>query len=142
MERDFRRTKREPQIGLESVESVLRSRMQLGNWGGSSAPSAPWKSKYAQGRSEARRRESSVRVLSLLSALATIVSHGRECGAPGDYPPYGNQDTVGQMMVAVDLTADIPHPSPMALFEDADIHPFDLSTPAGRVKCLVTDAVT
>jgi hypothetical protein len=62
---------------------------------------------------------------------------------PGNYGEYGDQNSVAQRLVAVDLSADLKtHGSPMALFEDSGIRHFDLSTPVGCAKTLISDAVT
>jgi hypothetical protein len=62
---------------------------------------------------------------------------------PGNYGEYGNEESVAQKLMAVDLSADLKtHESPMALFEDSTIRHFDLSTPVGCAKQLIADAVT
>ncbi len=63
--------------------------------------------------------------------------------ARGNYGQYGDQHSVAQRLMAVDLSAIVKtHESPMALFEDSSIRYFDLSTPVGCAKNLVAGAVT
>lgn len=62
--------------------------------------------------------------------------------ARGNYGAAGDQDDVAQGLLSVDLANDLrTHESPIALFEDKSIRPFDHSTPTGRAKNLVSDAV-
>jgi hypothetical protein len=61
----------------------------------------------------------------------------------GIYGAFGDQDSVAQLMIAVDLPADLGgSESPMALFEDTTVRPTDLSHALGRAKHLVMEAVT
>lgn len=61
----------------------------------------------------------------------------------GNYGQYGDQDSVAQKMLAVDLSADLrTHEHAMTLFEDPEVRHFDLSSPAGCAKHLVAEAVT
>jgi hypothetical protein len=61
----------------------------------------------------------------------------------GNYGEYGDEKDVAKKMFAVDLSRDLrTHESPMALFEDSSIRCFDLSTPTGSAKQLVTEAIS
>lgn len=63
--------------------------------------------------------------------------------ARGNYGECGDQDSVAQKVMAVDLSNDLkPYGSAMALFEESGIRPFQLSTPEGCAKQLVSEAVT
>lgn len=63
--------------------------------------------------------------------------------SPGNYGEFGDQDSVAQRMIAVDLSADMnAHESPIALFEDSGIKHFNLSNPVGCAKYLIAGAVT
>jgi hypothetical protein len=62
--------------------------------------------------------------------------------APGDYGENADQDAVARRLIDVDTSTDFKsHESAMALFDDASIHPFQLSTAVGCAKQLVADAV-
>lgn len=62
--------------------------------------------------------------------------------ARGSYGEFGNQDSVAQKMMDVDLSVDLKsHETPMALFEDPAIRPMDLSDTAGCAKNLVFEAM-
>jgi hypothetical protein len=63
--------------------------------------------------------------------------------ARGDYGESGDQDSVAQKLMAVNLSSDVQtHESAMAFFEKSAVRPFDLSTPEGCAKQLITEAVT
>jgi hypothetical protein len=75
------------------------------------------------------------------SGLKTSPTFCRLQIAPGDYGPSGNQDDVAKGMVSVDLSADLSgYESPIELFEDSRIRPFDLSNTVGCAKQLLSDA--
>jgi|CZKY01.1.fsa_nt_gi hypothetical protein len=62
--------------------------------------------------------------------------------ARGSYGEFGDQDSVAQRMIALDLSADLKtHESPMALFQDPAIRPMDLSNTAGCGKNLIFEAM-
>jgi hypothetical protein len=61
----------------------------------------------------------------------------------GNYGECGDQDSVAQRLMAVNLSSDLQtHESAMALFEKSTIRPFNLSTPEGCAKQLIAEAVT
>jgi hypothetical protein len=63
--------------------------------------------------------------------------------ARGNYAQYGDEVAVAQRSMAVDLSMIVnTHDSPIALFQDSAIRHFDLSTPVGCAKQLITSAVT
>ena len=62
--------------------------------------------------------------------------------AHGDYGASGTHEDVGQKVTSVDLEAAIGgHKSAMALFADESVRHFDLATPTGCAKQLITGAV-
>ena len=59
----------------------------------------------------------------------------------GNYGAAGNQDSVVQKLIAVDLvTALETYESPIVLFEDSTILPFDVSNPVAPAKWLIFQA--
>ncbi len=62
--------------------------------------------------------------------------------ARGGYGEFGDQDSMAQRMIALDLSANLKtHESPIALFEDPAIRFMDLSNTAGCTKHLIFDAM-
>ena len=77
------------------------------------------------------------------SGLSTSPTFRKLQIAPGDYGEFGDQDSVANRLLSVDLSTDSDsHGSPMALFEDPSIRPFELSSKIGCAKQLIADAVT
>jgi hypothetical protein len=63
--------------------------------------------------------------------------------AHGNYGQFGTHEDVAQKVLSVDLTTILgKHGTAVALFEDSTVHPFDLSTPLGCAKNLVSEAAT
>ncbi len=61
---------------------------------------------------------------------------------PGNYAPFGDENDVARMLIAVDVSLDLAsHGTAMSLFEDHTIRPIDLSTTAGCAKHLIWKAV-
>lgn len=60
--------------------------------------------------------------------------------APGHYGQWGNEENVYQLVSGVDLECDLNGRTPGDLFSDKTIHAFDLSTPIGRAKNLISNA--
>ena len=62
--------------------------------------------------------------------------------ARGSYGEFGDQDSVAEKMMSVDLLLDFKsHESPMALFEDSAIRPMNLSNSSGCAKTLIFEAM-
>jgi len=62
---------------------------------------------------------------------------------PGNYGEFGDEKNVAKLVTGVNLGAGIgTHESPIALFEDSSVRPFDLSRPVGCAKQLIAMAVT
>jgi hypothetical protein len=60
----------------------------------------------------------------------------------GNYGSAGDQESVAQKLMAVDfVTALKAYESPIALFEDSTIRPFDVSNPVACAKWLIFDTV-
>jgi hypothetical protein len=62
--------------------------------------------------------------------------------ARGNYGAVGDHDRVAEKVIGVDLSQFRAAGSPIALFEDHAIRPFDFSTPLGCAKALIAKAVT
>lgn len=60
--------------------------------------------------------------------------------APGNYGQWGNEENVYQLVSGVDVERDLDGWTPSDLFSDKTIHAFDLSTPIGRAKNLISAA--
>jgi hypothetical protein len=60
--------------------------------------------------------------------------------APGNYGQWGNEENVYQFVSGVDVKCDLDGRTPSDLFSDKAIHAFDLSTPIGRAKNLISTA--
>jgi hypothetical protein len=60
--------------------------------------------------------------------------------APGNYGQWGDEENVYQMVSSVDIEVDLNSQKPSDLFSDKTLHAFDLSTPIGRAKNLISTA--
>ena len=60
--------------------------------------------------------------------------------APGNYGQWGNEENVYQLVSGVDVECDLDGRTPSDLFSDKTIHAFDLSTPIGCAKNLISTA--
>jgi hypothetical protein len=77
------------------------------------------------------------------NGLRTSPTFRRLQVVPGNYGEYGNEESVARRLMVVDLSAALEgHESPVTLFEDSRIRHFDLSTPVGCAKQLISDAMT
>jgi len=73
--------------------------------------------------------------------LKTSATFRGQVIAVGDYGEFGDQDSVAQKLIGVDLATDLrTHENPMALFEDSRSRPFHL-TAGGIPKTLIAKAV-
>jgi hypothetical protein len=60
----------------------------------------------------------------------------------GNYGAADDQDSVAQKLIEIDLVTTLKtYESPIALFEDSTIRPFDVSNPVACAKFLIFDAV-
>jgi hypothetical protein len=60
----------------------------------------------------------------------------------GNYGAAGDQDSVAEKLIEIDLVTTLKtYESPIALFEDSTIRPFDVSNPVACAKFLIFDAV-
>src|ERR1700722_14736051 len=62
--------------------------------------------------------------------------------AEGNYGAAGNHKDVAQKLIDVEIATEVEaFGTPMSLFENSDVKPFDLSSPKGCAKQLIADAM-